>query len=476
MGSLNQPLLGDTQGPGEYGAGMDAIGTLIILGATGDLTSRLLLPGLGRLLTDQPERRISLIGADLAPRDSQQWAEVVRAAFDSVDATGPAVEHVLDHADYLLTDASSKEDLQQLLDSATGIPALYFALPPAVTAQAIEALHQVDLPEGAVLALEKPFGVDRPSAAQLNRQLTALVGEDQIFRVDHFLGKSTVLNILGLRFANYLFEPLLNRDHVAKVEIVYDETLGLENRAGYYDRAGAMVDMIQSHLLQVMALITMDAPQSVHAGDLRATKTEALRAVRPFAGNPVAAGRRARYTAGTVDDRSLPSYSEEHGVDPARGTETLAEVTVESATWRWAGVPFVLRSGKAVGAARREIAITFRDIPHLPAGLDGRVEPTVLRICLGPDGMVLELNVNGPGDPFVLDRGRLTTEFGAGRLNPYGEVLNGLLDRDPSLSISGDAAEHAWGIIDPIRTAWQAGQVPLEEYPAGSGGPENWRP
>jgi len=137
-------------------------------------------------------------------------------------------------------------------------------------------------------------------------------------------------------------------------------------------------------------------------------------------------------------------------------------------------VPFVLRSGKALGAARREIAITFRQVPHLPAGLDGHVGPTVLRICLGPDAMVLELNVNGPGDPFVLDRGRLTAEFGAGRLNPYGEVLSGHLDRGPSLSIGGDAAEHAWRVVDRIRAAWQAGDVPLEEYQAGSTGPERW--
>ncbi|MGX5358204.1 glucose-6-phosphate dehydrogenase [Kocuria sp. KH4] len=455
--------------------GTESIGTLVVLGATGDLTSRLLLPGLGRLLTDQPQRRLRVIGADLAPRDSRQWAETVRAAFRSVDATGPGVNHALAHAEYLVTDASSAEDLQQVLASAAGIPALYFALPPAVTAQAIDALHRVALPQGTVLALEKPFGVDRASAAALNRRLLSLVDEDQVFRVDHFLGKSTVLNILGLRFANYLFEPLLNRDHVAKVEIVYEEQLGLEDRAGYYDRAGAMVDMIQSHLLQVMALITMDAPQSVHATDLRAATTEALRAVHPFGGDAVAAGHRARYTAGSVDGRSLPSYTDEHGVDPDRGTETLAEVTLESTTWRWSGVPFVLRSGKALGVARREIAIAFREVPHLPTGLEGHLEPTVLRICLKPDAMVLELNVNGPGDPFVLDRGRLTADFGAGRLNPYGEVLHGILERDPSLSLSGEAAEHAWRVVDQIRAAWQSGQVPLEEYAAGSSGLLNWQ-
>ncbi|PLC12784.1 glucose-6-phosphate dehydrogenase [Kocuria flava] len=456
-------------------AGTENIGTLVVLGATGDLTSRLLLPGLGRLLTEQPRRRIRLIGADLAPLETRQWTATVREAFASAEAAGPAVDHALDHTDYLVTDASSARDLGRVLAAATGIPALYFALPPAVTAEAVGALHQVDLPTGTVLALEKPFGTDRDSAAALNRRLTSLVDEDQVFRVDHFLGKSTVLNILGLRFTNYLFEPLLNRDHVAKVEIVYDEQLGLENRAGYYDRAGAMVDMIQSHLLQVMALITMDAPQSVRAADLRTAKAEALRAVRPFAGDPVSASRRARYTAGTVGGRPLPAYVEEPGVDAGRGTETLAEITLESTTWRWSGVPFVLRSGKALGEARREIAITFRPVPQLPAGLDGRLEPTVLRICLGPDAMVLELNVNGPGDPFVLDRGRLEAQFGAGRLNPYGEVLHGILERDPSLSIRAEGAEHAWEVVDRFREAWRSGSVPLEEYPAGSAGPPTWR-
>jgi glucose-6-phosphate 1-dehydrogenase len=453
---------------------VDTIGTLIILGATGDLTSRLLLPGLGRLLTEEPERRLSLIGADLPARDTDRWVHMVRAAFASVAAAGPAVDHSLAHTHYYRADASSPTDLEQLLAAAEGIPALYFALPPSVAVQAVDALHGVELPGGTMLALEKPFGVDQHSAAELNRHLGSLVSEERVFRVDHFLGKSTVLNLLGLRFTNYLFEPLLNRDHVAAVEIVYDEELGLEDRAGYYDRAGAMVDMIQSHLLQVMALTTMDAPQSLRPEELRAARAEALRAVRPFGDDPAHASRRARYTAGTVNGRALPSYTDEPGVDPARGTETLAELTLEAATWRWAGVPFTLRSGKALGQARREIAITFRGVPHQPAGFTGATEPTVLRISLGPDRLTVELNVNGPGDPFTLDRGRLTADFGAGRLNPYGEVLNGLLDRDPTLSIRSEGAEHAWRIIDQIRTAWDTGHVPLEEYPAGSAGPAHW--
>ncbi|KRF08966.1 glucose-6-phosphate dehydrogenase [Arthrobacter sp. Soil782] len=453
---------------------MDDISTLIILGATGDLTSRLLLPGVGRLLTDQPGRRLKIVGADLPTKDQDEWSATVKSAFDSAGANGDAVEHALTHTRYLPTDATSPEQLRQLMEAAEGIPALYFALPPSVTARAINALHDVGLPEHTVLALEKPFGTDQQSAADLNRKLASLVTEEQIFRVDHFLGKSSVLNILGLRFTNVLFEPLWNRDHVAKVEIVYDEQLGLEGRAGYYDSSGALIDMIQSHLIQVMALVTMEAPTSLEAADLRAVKTEALRAVRPWGSDPATASRRARYTAGTIDGRQLPSYVEEEGVQARRETETLAEVTLESQSWRWAGVPFTLRSGKALGERRREIVLTFRDVPHVPEGMQGMISPAVLRLRLGPDSMSLEFNINGPGDPYVIDRAHLMTEFGEGRLNPYGEVLNGILQRDPSLSLRGEAAEQAWRVIDEIRGAWSNGRVPLEEYAAGSGGPEHW--
>lgn len=450
----------------------DTVSTLIIFGGTGDLASRLLLPGLGRLLTEQPDRRIRLIGSGRSSRSDEQWTDTVREAFDSVDATGPAVKHALDDTRYLSADTSSAEDLEQLLGASTGIPALYFALPPAVTAKAVETLKDVDLPAGTVLTMEKPFGTDQQSAVELNGLLAQLVPEDQVFRVDHFLGISAVLNVLGVRFTNRLFEPLWNRDHIAHVEIVYDEELGLEGRAGYYDGTGAMVDMLQSHLLQVMALITMEPPTTVGATELQAAKSRAVRAVRLWADDAARASRRARYTAGTIGDRDLPSYADEEGVDPALETETLAEVTVEADTWRWAGVPFTLRSGKALGSPRQEAVVTFREIPRVPGGLRGAEDPTVLRLGLGSPTIALELNVNGPGDPFTVDRATLATDIGQGRLNPYGEVLHGILDRDPTLSVRSDAVEHAWGIIDQIRGAWQTGQVPLEEYPAGSSGPD----
>ena len=235
-----------------------------------------------------------------------------------------------------------------------------------------------------------------------------------------------------------------------------------------------MVDMIQSHLLQVLALIAMDPPASLHARDLRDRKAEALRACRVWAGDPVAASRRARYTAGVIDGRQLPGYAQEAGVEPARQTETLAEVVLEVDTWRWAGVPFRLRSGKALGNGRKEIVITFKSVPRLLPGLTGTAEPTRLRISMGPDRLALDLNINGPDDPFGIDRVTLDADFNPGRLPAYGEVLDGVFRSDPTLSVRGDTAEECWRIVDPVVQAWRSGAVPFDEYPAGSAGPATW--
>lgn len=434
----------------------------------------MLLPGLGRLLTLEPERRITVIGSGRAPAEQAEWEQTLKEAFTDAGADGPAVQHTVATTRYLSADSSDPDDLRRLLEACEGVPAVYFALPPAATSRAVEALGEVPLPAGTVLALEKPFGADADSAAALNRRLAGLIPEEQVFRIDHFLGKSTVLNLLGLRLTNGIFEPLWNRERIAAVDIVFDEELGLEGRAGYYDHAGAMVDMIQSHLLQVMSLVAMEPPASVGHQDLRTAKTQVLRAFHLRDDDAVRASRRARYTSGTVGGGALPSYADEEGVDPARETETLAEVVVEVHSWRWAGVPFTLRSGKALGHPRKEITLTFRDAAHVPDGLGGVEQPTVLRICLEPDRMLLELNVNGPGDPFVIERARLAADLGAGELDAYGEVLQGILNSDPTLSVNAEAAEQSWRLIDTVRGAWKTGLVPLEEYPAGSRGPEDW--
>lgn len=448
--------------------------TLLILGASGDLAARLLMPGLAGLLTLQPDRRVQLIGAGAETYTDEEWKARVTTSFDSIQAHGPAVDDLLANTIYLTADVTKAAELQKLLDASQHAPAIYFALPPAITSVACTQLTTLTLPEGTRLALEKPFGTDLASAKALNLLVDRLVPDRQVFRVDHFIGSSQVLNLLGTRFANRVAEPLLSNEHVEKIEISYDETLGLENRARYYDHAGALQDMIQSHLLEVLALVVMEAPASLDEEDVRGHKALALRAVQLWGDDPKKAGRRARYTAGTAGGETMPSYADEAGVDPSLNTETLAEVDVEVRNWRWAGVPITLRSGKALGDERHEILFTFKRPAAVPTGLTGVDRPDRLRLDLKNSSMSLEINVNGPGNPTTIDRTVLTATLNPGELPPYGEVLDGILTGNPALSVRGDTAEQCWRIVGPVIAAWKANEVPLDEYPAGSAGPEGW--
>jgi glucose-6-phosphate 1-dehydrogenase len=214
----------------------------------------------------------------------------------------------------------------------------------------------------------------------------------------------------------------------------------------------------------------MEPPSTLGARDLRDCRAQVLRATRVWNHDPAACSHRARYTAGEIDGRKLPSYVDEEGVDPGRDTETLAEVVLAVDTWRWAGVPFRLRSGKALGAARKEVAVTFKPPALVPAGLTGCDQPDRLRLGIapGPSGLRLDFNISGPGDPFAIDPVTLEADFGAGELPEYGEVLKGVVEGDPTLSVRGDMAVDCWRIIEPVQQAWRDGRVPLEEYPAGS--------
>ncbi|WP_292697015.1 glucose-6-phosphate dehydrogenase, partial [Microbacterium sp. 69-10] len=427
--------------------------TLYILGASGDLTSRLLLPSLASLLCKEPKRRVALRGSGTEDWDAGTWRSAVEKAF----ADSPqALEHV-DIADYVKADVTDADDVASLVKGLGPSTVLYFALPPAVTAAAIDAMEGLTLPEGTILAMEKPFGEDEASARELNSKLLALVPEQQIFRVDHFLGRSTLLNLLGVRLANRIWEPVWRAEHVQQVLIRFDESVALEGRARYYDKAGAMIDMIQSHLLQVMALVAMDPPSTLGERDLRDAKAAVLRATHVMGDDPATASRRAQYTAGTQGDRKLPSYRDEEGVDPDRQTETLAEVTFEIASDRWAGVPFVLRSGKALDRKHSEIVVTFKPVRHVPPGLNGTpVDGGRLTFSLGPDEMHLRLHVTGGDDPFALRHEDLVADLGEGQQRSYEEVLDELLDGDVALSVRADEAEECWRIIQPIRDAWAA--------------------
>jgi glucose-6-phosphate 1-dehydrogenase len=452
----------------------DRIGTLVIFGASGDLTKRLLLPGLGELLDSGRGGELQLLGVGQDAMTDVAWRKRVAASFASGKAHGGRSEAVAAASRYLQADVTQPDDVRRVIDACHGTPALYFALPPHVTIAVCSALADVTLPKGTVFGLEKPFGTDLESAKALNHQLLTLLPEQDIHRIDHFLGKATVLNLLGLRFANRIFEQVWNADNIERVEIIFDEQLALEGRAGYYDKAGALIDMVQSHLLLVLALVAMEPPSSIDADDLRGSIAQALRATEVWDNDAATASRRARYTAGKVGNRSIPAYVKEDGVDASLETETLVEVTFAVQNWRWAGVPFVLRSGKALGNKRQEIVVTFKDVPHLPTGLSGHATPGQLRISLSPDCISLDLNINGEGNPFTLERITVDASFAAGELAPYGEVLAGILSADPTLSVRDDAVEQCWRIVTPVLAAWKAGLVQLESYPAGSEGPKRW--
>jgi glucose-6-phosphate 1-dehydrogenase len=457
--------------------------TLIIFGAGGDLTRRLLIPGLAGVLAQAPDRRLTLVGAGHGDSDDDAWRTLVRDALadglrelddGAARAARSAIEQTVEQARWVTLDATDRDQVVALIEAAAHPPVLYFALPPAVTIESIAALRPGDLPQGTRVALEKPFGHDAESAAHLNGLLAERVPESSVFRVDHFLGKSTVLNVFGLRFANRLFESVWNRDNVASIDIVYDETLAVEGRAGYYDSAGALVDMIQSHLLLVAGLMTMEAPAAVETEDVRGALVQAMRAMRLYNGDPATASRRARYTAGAVGGGDVPAYADEDGVDPARGTDTLAELVVTVDNARWAGVPITLRSGKAVGRPRKDAQLTLHPVAHLPRGFTGAGEPPRITVSLTPEHLTVELDLNGPGDPFTLERVLLDTDYGSGELTAYGEVLDGILAGDPLLSVPAEAAELCWRLVDPVLEAWSDDVGSLAEYPAGSSGPRAW--
>ena len=444
--------------------------TLLILGASGDLTSRLLLPALGQLLRLEPDREIALLGAGSDPLDAERWRRTVADAFLASGAEGELRR--VGATTYHQVDATEAAALLGLLSPIDGDLVIYFALPPAVTRAAVEALAAVPLPARTVLALEKPFGDDVASARSLNELLRRLVPEERIFRVDHFLGRSTLLNLLGVRFANRVLGPAWSAEHIESVDIRFDETLALEGRARYYDHAGAMIDMIQSHLLQVLSLVALEPPSALDAEQLRAAKTAALRATRIWGDDPGSASRRARYAAGRIGDCEVGAYVDEPGVDAARGTETYAELLCEVRTERWAGVPFRLRSGKALGRKRSEVSLRMRPVRHLPAGFTGDVpDGGRLTIAMGPDELRLELNTTGGTDPFQLRRSTLSSSLGDGQLLAYSEILGGILDGDMPLAVRAEAAEECWRILQPVRDAWSRGDVPLETYAAGSDGP-----
>ncbi|GGJ12211.1 glucose-6-phosphate dehydrogenase [Streptomyces brasiliensis] len=449
------------------------IDRIVLLGATGDLSARYLLPALAALRTaGHIGDGFRLTGASREDWSSEKFRDWAAEQLDRHGESFPADARraVAASADYRRADVTDAADVRAAV-AGDGPVAVYLALPPSLFPRVVGALHDAGLPPGSRIVLEKPFGEDLDSAQELNQLLAELVPEQAVFRVDHFLAMTTVQNVLGSRLANRVLEPLWNSTHIAEIEIVWDETLALEGRAGYYDHVGALKDMVQNHLLQVLCLVAMEPPITLGERDLRDRKVDVLRSVRPLTDDDVAHHtRRARYAAGRMGAHDVPSYTDEEGVDPSRRTETFAEVELELDSWRWAGTTFRLRSGKALTADRKEVAVRFRPVPHLPFGLGSAAVPNVLRFGLEPEGLTLDLMGTGSR------AGDLTELALAARMDPpglpaYGRLLLDVLNGDPALSIRGDEAEEAWRVLAPVISAWERDLVPMEEYPAGSAGP-----
>jgi glucose-6-phosphate 1-dehydrogenase len=455
---------------------------LVIFGATGDLTARYLLDGIAALSAAGllPDG-FTLTGAGREDWDTDRfrtWAaeQLKTHAGERPQQVRQAVAATAEYRRSDVTDPASVAAAVTATGTGTETAAqdqpvaVYLALPPAVFPAAVSALRDAGLPAGSRIVLEKPFGEDLDSAVALNRLLAQVLPEEAVFRVDHFLAMTTVRNVLGYRLANRILEPIWNSAHIEEVEIVWEESLALEGRAGYYDGVGALEDMLQNHLLQVLCLVAMEPPVSYGERDLRGHKVDVLRSVRPLTDADVARRtRRARYLAGRIGDREVPAYAEEPGVDPARQTETFAEVELELDTWRWSGTTFRLRAAKAIGRDRKEVAVRFRKVPALPVAAEAA--PNMLRFGLEPES--LELELTGVGDRAgVLSPLTLSAELPPPSLPAYGQLLLNVLNRDVRLSIRDDEAEESWRVITPVIDGWSRNLVPLGTYPAGSRGPQ----
>ena len=444
---------------------------LVIFGAGGDLTARLLLPALAHLRADGdlPED-LQVLGLDRRDWDDAGFRAHAGAALgDHAGDLAGAHGWLLDRLRYARTDVADARSVAAAVAHLDRSWVAYLALPPTMFAPTLHALAGTGLPDGSVITIEKPFGTDLASARELNTLLRRRFGDVVVFRNDHFLHSQTVQNIAGLRFANRLFEPLWNAEHVRAVDITWDETLTLEGRAGYYDHAGALRDMIANHLLQILCLVAMEPPPSFGERDLRDARYGVLRAI-PTPDDDLVRHRtvRARYTAGSVGDREVPDYVAEDGVDAARGTETFAQVTLPVRNWRWTGVPFTLRSGKAQGRARAEVLVHLRRVPHSAFADIDSCRPNLLRIGLAPPSLSAHVNINDGAELVGLEGVALDADLPAPPRPAYASLIRDVLAGDATLAVRGDEAEEAWRIMQPIADAWARDTLPMRSYAAGT--------
>jgi glucose-6-phosphate 1-dehydrogenase len=456
----------------------------VIFGGTGDLAERKLLPSLVRLIRDEEAGdRCVVLGVsrqDLGDAAYREWAK--KALLES-GLGDPDVERWCDdnlHHQALAGDAAGFEALRKRIESIEaeqGLPGnrvFYLAIPPGAFTPTIEALGAAGLnhaPGWARVVVEKPFGTDLESARALNDLLLSQFDESQIYRIDHYLGKATVQNLLTFRFTNPMFERLWNRDRVSRVEITVAEDLGIGGRAGYYERAGVVRDMVQNHLTQLLALVAMEPPNFFEADHIRDEKVKVITAVAPIDPDDVVYGR---YEAGTRNGQGVSGYLEETGVSPDSTTPTFVGLRLFVDSWRWQGIPFLLRTGKRLPQRSTHITVTFRE-PALCV-FHGRRddcvhEPDVLLIILEPDeGFSLRFNVKSPAEDTTIDTQSLHFRYSDvyGKLpDAYQTLILDILEGDQTLFVRADEVEASWNLYDPLLELTPK----LVGYTAGTWGP-----
>ena len=461
---------------------------LVIFGGTGDLALRKLLPALLHRFADgQITASSRIIGVARDALDEAGYREKIRPALLrelSDDAPGNAMlDRFLQTVGYRALDATQEagwSDLaHSLLSAGERVRVFYLATAASVFVPICERLREHGLASGNVrVVVEKPLGSDLRSAMAINDTISSAFTENQTFRIDHYLGKETVQNLIAMRFGNALFEPLWRAEHVDHVQITVAETVGVERRGAYYANAGALRDMVQNHMLQLMCMVAMEPPASLDADAIRDEKLKVLRSLRPIdASNIEQLTVRGQYRAGSAPSGHVPGYLEESGRGD-KNTDTFVALKAEVRNWRWAGVPFYLRTGKRLGERVSEIVITFRAIPHSIFGNNaGPVAPNKLVMRLQPDeGVKLWLMLKHPG-PGGLRLRRVPLDmsfaeaFGGRFPDAYERLLMDVVRGNPTLFMRRDEVEAAWRWIDPILAAWNASDEPPKPYAAGSWGP-----
>lgn len=464
---------------------MKSCSALLLFGATGDLARRKLLPSLYALHEDGLiNEHLRIIGTARSEMDDAGYRDMARdalAEFLPEDRQNDAaIEGFLDRLGYQALDASTLDGFQALADKLGDVSeglAIFLSTAPFLFEPTIAGLQSAGLTGSQVrIGLEKPLGNDLETSAAINDAVASVFSESQIFRIDHYLGKETVQNLMALRFANMMFEPLWNAQGIDHVQITVSETVGLEGRHGFYNDTGALRDMVQNHMLQLVALTAMEPPASLDAASVRDEKVKVLRSLRPVDKSEMVRGQ---YGGGAISGKSVEGYADDFG--KSSDTETYVAIKAHIDNWRWQGVPFYLRTGKRLAERRSEIVIQFKNVPHnIFSARDGKLNANRLVIRLQPEEYVrLQVMAKQPGmdrDGVVLREVpldlSLTQAFAKARRRiAYERLLLDLIDGDPTLFVRRDEVEAQWRWIDDIRAKWaDTGEAP-KSYSSGSWGP-----